>query len=122
MAEKIDMGIINKFNGTNYLQWKFQIKCALKAKGIYHVVDGSSTKPESTGQDLSTWSRNDAQAMFVITVVMDLNQITLIKNCESSRGIITKLDSIHQQKTETNKMLVYERFTQHKMDPKDSVA
>lgn len=122
MADKVDVGMISKFDGTNYAQWKFQVKCALKAKGIYDIVDGTVTVPATGAQDINAWNKKDAQAMFTITAAMDLQQITLVENCETSKDILDKLDSIFQQKSETNKMLVHERFAQYKMDPKDSVA
>lgn len=124
MGDKVDIGMINKFDGANYAQWKFQLKCALRAKGIYGAVDGTMVKPAATGnaEEINAWNKKDAQAMFTITAAMNLNQITLIENCNSAKEIINKLDSIYQQKTETNKMLVHERFAQYKMDAKDSVA
>ncbi|KYN45078.1 hypothetical protein ALC56_00552 [Trachymyrmex septentrionalis] len=53
---------------------------------------------------------------------MDFSQITLIENCQSSKKILEKLDTVYEQKTEINKMLAHERFSQYKMDPNDSIA
>lgn len=47
---------LEKFDGNNYRQWKFQIKCALKAKGI----DISKPKPQGECID---WLKNDGMAM-----------------------------------------------------------
>lgn len=81
---KIDITQVNKFSGTNYQQWKFQLKCVLKAKGIYDIVDGTSPKPlESQVEETNVRSREDANAMFTLTSAMNLTQITLIENCNS---------------------------------------
>lgn len=106
---------MDKFDGNNFKQWKFQIKCALKANGI----DISVPKPETNSTD---WLKKDGTAMFIITSSMDLKQITLVENCETAQEIMSKLESVYEQKSELNKMLVHERFYQYKMSLNDSVA
>lgn len=106
---------LEKFDGNNFRQWKFQVKCALKAKGI----DISIPKPEGNSTE---WLKNDGMAMFIITSSMDLSQITLIENCETAKEIMLKLESIYEQKSELCKMLIHEKFYQYKMSPNDSVA
>lgn len=106
---------MEKFDGNNYRQWKFQIKCALKAKGI----DIAAPKPRENSTE---WSKNDGMAMFIITSSMDFKQITLIENCETAQEIMLKLESIYEQKSELCKMLIHEKFYQYKMSPSDSVA
>lgn len=121
MADKIDIGNISKFDGKNYRQWKFQMVCALRAKGLFNLVNGTEVKPED-GAALERWNKQDAIAMFTLTTAMDLSQITLIENCVTSAEIINKLDSIYEQKSETNKMLVHERFHKYKMEITDSIS
>lgn len=106
---------MDKFDGNNFRQWKFQIKCALKAKGI----DISVPKPSENSVE---WTKNDGMAMFIITSSMELKQITLVENCETAQEIMTKLESIYEQKSELCKMLIHEKFYQYKMSPTDSVA
>lgn len=114
---------INKFDGQNYQQWKFQVKCALRAKGIYGVVDGTEPKPNSTKpEEEKQWLKRDALAMFTITSTMCLTQITLIENCQTASEVVKKLDTVYAQRSETNKMLVHEKFHQYKMNENDSVA
>lgn len=50
---------------------------------------------------------------------MNLNQITLIKNCDSLKKEMEKLDSNFQQRSEVNKLIVHKRFHQFKMNPND---
>lgn len=113
---------MTKFDGNNYLQWKFQIKCALKAKGLWNIVEGKTLKPTVNIQEEEIWEKKDAQGMFMLTAAMGLNQITLIENCDTSKEIVDKLDSIYLQKSETNKMIVHERFYQYKMCITDTIA
>lgn len=119
---KIDIASVGKFDGRNYHQWKFQLCCALRAKGLFEIVNGMETKPLVEGEAQKKWIKDDAYAMFLLTSAMDYSQVTLIENCSSSKQIIDKLNAIYEQKTEINKMIAHERFSQYKMDINDSIA
>lgn len=116
---------ITRFGGENYPQWKFQVMCALKAKGLYGHATGLEGRPISNGtnaSDISTWDKKDAMAMCILTSTMEIGQVCLIENCNTSKEILDKLDSIYEAKSESNKMVVHERFYQYRMDVNDSVA
>ena len=126
---KIDASSITKFDGKNYHQWKFQLCCALRARGLFEIAKGIEIKPETsqvpTAAEVAIgrkWTKDDACAMFLLTSAMDYSQVTLIENCQSSKEILDRLDAIYEQKTETNKMLAHERFSGYRMDSKDSIA
>lgn len=36
-----DISSIHKFNGQNYSQWKFQINCALLARCVFQIANGT---------------------------------------------------------------------------------
>lgn len=61
MAENIT---VLKFEGKDYQQWKFQMKCALKAKGVYEIASGQLQKPAADTQEVKNWKKNDAIACF----------------------------------------------------------
>ncbi|KAL4704161.1 hypothetical protein ACJJTC_007144 [Scirpophaga incertulas] len=84
-------------------------------------LDINTIKPEDK-DELLKWNKDDGMAMFIITSATDLKQIALIENCESALEIMTKLESIYEQKSELNKMIIHERFYQYKMESNDSIA
>lgn len=126
MGDSNNLIHVGKFNGKDFRQWKFQIKCALRAKCVYEVAIGETPKPSgNTAEDrekIYKWNKDDALAMCILTSAMELTQISLIETCESACEILNKLDSIYEQKSETNKMLVHERFYQYQMQESDTVA
>lgn len=123
MADKVDVSGVNKFDGTNFRQWKFQMKCALKAKGIYGVIDGTLPRPSNNQtEELTAWCKKDAQAMFVLTAAMNVDQITLIESCENAKDTMSTLESIFELKSESNKMILHEHFHQYKMATNDTIA
>lgn len=100
--DTIDVAHVNKFNGTNYQQWKFQMSCALRAKGIFGVVDGSKPKPnERAAEELHAKLKQDANAMFTLTSAMELQQITLIENCTTA---------VYHQNRKQTKLLFMKSF------------
>ncbi|KAJ8868890.1 hypothetical protein PR048_030431 [Dryococelus australis] len=102
------------------LDWKFQITCALKAKGMYNTVVEKVKKPDD--EILSEkWTMDDANTMFVLTSSMDFSQITLIEYCENLFEIFEKLDSVYQQKLEFSHMALLERFLNLKMEGNEGI-
>ena len=125
MAEKVDVASISKFDGKNYPQWRFQMICVLKAKGVFDITCGIEKRPAATETNAATlakWSKDDAIAMFTLTAGREISQITLVESCGSSKAILDKLDSAYQQKSEFNKMMILDRFHQVKMNSNESIA
>jgi hypothetical protein len=108
---------VEKFDGRNFKQWKFQIKCALRAKGL----NINELKPESRDEQV-IWNKQDGMAMFILTSSMDLDQISLIENCETAKEVMNKLEAIYEHKSEFNKMMVHEKFYQYSYCSSDTMA
>lgn len=56
---------VNKFDGKIYKQWKFQMKCAFRAKRVYDVIDGNLQKVQLTtdsnnSKTVEIWDQNNA--------------------------------------------------------------
>ena len=77
----------------------FSNKLCLKIKGAFSVANGSKAKPESGTADVEKWEKEDEIAMFTITAAVETKQITLIKTYMTSYKVLTKLDSVFQQKS-----------------------
>lgn len=108
---------VEKFDGRNFKQWKFQVKCALRAKGL----DIYTPKPSDTLAQ-AEWNKQDGMAMFILTSSMDLHQISLIETCETAKDVMSKLEAIYEHKSEFNKMIVHEQFYQYTYCSSDSMA
>lgn len=108
---------VEKFDGRNFKQWKFQIKCALRAKGL----DLDNPRPTDIAEQVQ-WNKQDGMAMFILTSSMDLNQISLIETCETAKEVMNKLEAIYEHKSEFNKMMVHEQFYQYTYCSNDTMA
>jgi len=76
MADRIDLTSVSKFDGRNYQQWRFQMVCALKAKGVFGITSGTEALPSAENVASRTlWYKNDVIAMFTLTAAMEMTQI-----------------------------------------------
>ncbi|KAM3955568.1 uncharacterized protein ACR2FA_010514 [Aphomia sociella] len=112
---------LKKFGGEGYRQWKFQLRCALAAKGLSEQIT-SNSEPEKSKDAIEKWRLNDAKAMFIITASMELPQICLIETCTTAKNMFDKLDSIYENKSENSKLLLHEKYHTIKMADSESMA
>lgn len=108
---------VEKFDGRNFKQWKFQVNCALRAKGL----DINAPRPEDVERERQ-WNKDNGMAMFVLTSSMDFSQISLIENCETAKEIMIKLEALYEHKSEFNKMMIHEKFYQYSYNSHDTMG
>lgn len=125
MSEEVSTRNITKFDGSNFLTWKFEVTQVLVSLGIQDVVTGERTMP---GDDLAsatsrkTWVKDNAKAMFVICSSMEAEQKHPMITCTSAKAMWEKLSQIHEQKSAANKLILTQRFHKYKMDSSESVV
>ena len=121
---------LSKFNGKNYQIWKFQIRSILRSHGVLCIVEGKKTrsvedpakKDDSIGEKIMAWEKEDGKAMSIITSTMDNDQVENVITCNSAKEVWDKLSSLHEQKSESSKIVLMQRFLDCKMDSNESVT
>ena len=101
-----------KFDGTNFQLWKFQIMPILMASDVWGVIDGTRPKP---GENASTssqcqWNRLNAKATCIIHSTMTQDQLVNLMVCKTAAEEWKRLLSLHEEKSETNKLALLQRF------------
>lgn len=119
MGDSIDLRSISKFDGTNYQAWKFQLKAIFVANGLTGVVDGTCIR---SIENAGTWDKSNAKAMVIISSTVEASQLEYLLTCETAKDMWSRLSVIHEQKSETNKLLLMTRFHDYKMASNDNVA
>jgi len=119
MAETIDLRSVSKFDGSNFQAWKFQMKAIFIANGLTSVVNGTKTRPEN---NTTEWDKSNAKAMVIISSTMESSQLEYLLTCETATDMWTRLTTLHEQKSESNKLFLMTKFHDYKMAPNDSVA
>lgn len=111
MPDEFSVGQVPKFDGTNFLGWKFQMAAALTACGVYDIVDGTRVRPPA-GQDelMKAWIKDNAKAMYLISKSIEYRQLESLLVCTTGKEMWDSLARIHQQNTVANKLLLMQRF------------
>ncbi|XP_011637275.1 uncharacterized protein LOC105427306 [Pogonomyrmex barbatus] len=116
MSEPLNIKNVTKFDGTNFTLWKFQ-NAIFTVHELKKIVDGTKTEPRRTD---STWSKENAKAVFIILSTMEYSQLAYLITCNSAAQMWTKL--IHEQKTASNKLMLMQKFHEYCMTTNDSVS
>lgn len=123
MSEDISARNIKKFDRTGFQSWKFQVSTLFVANGIKDVVDG--TRLISVDQESASgkaWVRDNAKAMFLISSTLEYDCLEPLLVCTTAKDMWDKLCRIHEQKSESNKLMLMQKFHEYKMASGDSVV
>lgn len=122
MANEISAKHVTKFDGTNFLEWKFQINALLVAHGI-DIVNGTRVKPENNQfPEGKTWIRDNAKAMFLLSSAMEYTQLENLLIYTTAKEMWDNLIVIHERKSASNKLLLTQRFHAYHMETMDTVT
>lgn len=123
MVDSIDLRSIGKFNGTNFQAWKFQVKAMFVANGLTNIVAGIKKRPTEEGSvQANEWDKFNAKAMVIISSTMEASQLEFLLTCETAVEMWAKLNAVHEQKSDSNKLFLMTRFHEYKMATNDGVA
>lgn len=113
---------LNKFDGTNFQAWKFQVKAILVANEIYKVVNGETAKPDDlTTADGKKWVKENAKGMYILSSAMLPAQLENYLTCETAKDMWDKMALIFEQKSATNKATLLQKFYTCQMSTSETV-
>ena len=122
MATEISSRGMTKFNGSNFLVWKFQMKSLLLSKGILDIVTGARTLLLTDNEeDRQRWIQDDATASFLISSAMEPEQVQPLLICDTSKQMWDSLKAIYEQSSESSRLLRTQKFHSYRMVPTDTV-
>ncbi|RWS00085.1 uncharacterized protein B4U79_15835 [Dinothrombium tinctorium] len=110
---------LQKFDGSNFQLWKFQMELFLDGNDLLEVTNGIMKKTEANA---ATWDSKNRKAKMFIASKLEYNQLQHVINCSTASEMWLKLQVLNQQKSETSVHLLQQQFFDYKMDPNDSIA
>lgn len=122
MLGEISVRNIKKFDGKNFQTWKFLMNTVFVAYAVKDVVDGTRTRPTEEGDARKKWDKDNAKAMFVVTSSIEDEHLGPLLTCTTAQEMWIKMATIHEQKSESSKLILTQKFHQYKMDASDSVV
>lgn len=123
MANEISTRHVAKFDGQNFLGWKFQMKALLVSHEIDDVVNGTRRMPnDRTSEEGKTWIKDNAKAMFLISSTMDYAQLENLLVYTTAKEMWDNLILMFEQRSASNKLLLTQRFHAYQMCSSDTVV
>lgn len=122
MSDQISLKDVSKLDGSNYQLWKFHMRAIFNAYGLLDIVNGGVLEPPATDSGHSSWVKRNGKAMHIISSSLEPSQLELLITCESAADMWSKLVSIHEQKSATNKLLLMTKFHDYRMSSSDTVT
>lgn len=113
--------LIKKFNGEDFSTWKFLIVKILKSKKVWQYVDGTTPKPEPSSSTFDNWNDRDNYAQMLIATALESNIIEEIRDCDTAKETWTKLEQMHEHKSEANVSLLFQKFYDYRMTDSDNI-
>jgi len=121
--EKLKNFHIQKFDGNNFQLWKFQMEIIFRAEKILDVVDGKTTRPETTeAEKRRAWDENNSKGMLIISTGLEYSQLQTVIACDTAAQMWNRLKSVHEQRSSVNKVTLKQQFFSYRMNPNESIA
>ncbi|KMQ88694.1 integrase core domain protein [Lasius niger] len=92
---------ITKFNGTDYLTWKFEVMQMLMVHGLDDLIDDSRPRPdgERNVPAVKAWVKNNAKAMSLISSAIEKRQLQSMITCTTAKQMWDNLQSMYEQRS-----------------------
>ncbi|KAF2888384.1 hypothetical protein ILUMI_17789 [Ignelater luminosus] len=108
---------VPKFDGSNFQLWKFSVTILLKAEKFLTIVNETDTKPEDKdSSEWTAWDTKNSGAQVILLTTINQEQMQHLLNCENDAQVWTRLISIHEQKTEVSKELLWQKFYEYRIE------
>lgn len=108
----------------NYQRWKYEVRSCLKSLDATGYIDGTvkyPTRPNSE-KDIELWMKTDGKAQRVLTHALSDDDHAAIRDCDTSREVWLKIQSIYETKTNENKYLLNQKFHRMRFNNDQSIA
>lgn len=117
MAEKL-IQLCEKLNNKNYIHWNFKMKMILKKEDCWDPIE--TEKPTSENEK-KVWEKQDNKAYCFISLCVENNQLTHIKNLTTSKDAWEALKKYHQKSTLSSKIRLKKKLYKAEMKKDDDM-
>jgi len=89
-------------DGNNFVFWKYQVQMVLELQGLWGIVDGTTTKPDSSAlsDDKADWASKDQEARTQITLTLKDELLNSVLTSTSAKQCWEQLSAHYEGKGE----------------------
>jgi gag-polypeptide of LTR copia-type len=115
---------IEKFNGTSFHLWKFEITAILEEKGLMEIVNGTEALPDNAAAaaDKEKYKLRVAKAFSIICLSLDRQQMALVVTTKHPKEAWDKLVAQFEGNTRTNKVFLHRQIMELRMHEGDDMS
>lgn len=93
--------VFDKLNGRNYTHWAYRMQLYLKNEKCWDVINEQVRPPTIT---VKRWDKMEEHANFLISVMVEDNQLPIIKRADCARDAWIELVKHHRKSTFSTKI------------------
>lgn len=112
---KMEKLVVPKFNGEDFVVWRFQIESYLAVHDLLEVVDRTSKRPLEASRQ-SEWDKLDRKARLIIGSALETNVVRQIMNLKTASEMWARLSSLYELRDKTTVYLLLQRFFDYRME------
>ena len=117
-----DKWTIDKFDNSNWITWKFQLKHPLLAKGLWKFVDGSAVLAGNATAEQRAKHQSESQKAFsAIAMSVSTSQLYLITSCEEPKKAWDALKKHFEREALANKLFLKKQYFRKEMNEGNSI-
>jgi hypothetical protein len=98
MSIEKDLIGIQRFNGSEFHIWKWQLKNLLRAKGLLGHIDGGAIYDSDDEQDVQQWREKDYIAHHLLTSAVERPFLSALVGCTTAKEVWDRLLEDHEYK------------------------
>lgn len=103
-------GIEKLHDPSDWSAWKFRVRIALSARGLFDFVTGDIECPSEEEEEEMSWRQKDFRAQQVITVTIAKKNICHLYNCKTAKEMWDKLHVVFEKQSLDTVVMLYERL------------
>lgn len=106
--------MVQKFDGTNFISWRFKLKSLLIDKGVWEAISNENKRVVE--------AKVESRAYTMIILALEDPQLCLVKSCETAKAIWNRLDDLYTSKSIVRMFFLRKRFFTTTMAEGDTMA
>ncbi len=118
----LEYGVIKKFEGKNFILWKFKIESLFKARELWGLINGEEVKLyPSNALGFLVYERKDRWALNLFIQSLSNNQFMYIRKEIITKGVWKTFQKRHVDKGLVNKIFLRQKFFMSWMESIDTM-
>jgi len=112
---------VKKFDGTEFEVWSVLMEGVLESRGIWYVIE-TPRDAVAESKSISKWDKDDRSARTTILLALEHDMVKAVMTSKTAAQMWKKLETIHSQRSESCKMVLWKEYYDTKMSPGAKVS